>query len=293
MKSENQLHSITSLSKLWDGKEISRIRSGSDHLTLYGKRTSTHLMIQPAIAHVSLENQTFKSQGIWSRFLFAWPESKIGWRTAPLSDAADIEDVLAYRSFHERVTALLSSPSLTHPEDRLQLMPPLLTLSAEAKIMLRQFYERVEIAQRDGEAFCQIRGFASKAVEHAARIAGVMTVFDNEASEQIKADVMRNAIELLDWYLLETVRLLDAGPVPSDQRDAKALLDWLQSKWHEETISIRQILRYGPNRFRSSACANPLVSILERHGWLEREAAATAALSGRRAAPTWRIVSED
>jgi len=289
MKSENRLHTATSLSKLWDGKEISRVRSGSDDLTLYGKRTCTHLMVQPGIARVALGDQIFKSQGLWSRFLFAWPESNIGWRVPKDPGAKKIEENPAFLRFKSRIVELLEKPMPTHPEDPLQLTPRRLHLSPDAKALLSQFYERVEVAQREGEVFCQIRGFASKAVEHACRIAGILTVFEDDEASFVSHQTMKNAIALIDWYLLETVRLLDTGPVSQELSDAQVLLEWLQYKWTDGAISIRAIVRQGPNRFRSADRAKQLVAILEKYGWLVRISSGATVLN-QKSSQAWRVV---
>ena len=49
MSQENQLKTGVGLCELWDGKRISRVRSGDGAHLIYGKRVSMHIMIQPVL----------------------------------------------------------------------------------------------------------------------------------------------------------------------------------------------------------------------------------------------------
>ncbi|SLN73607.1 hypothetical protein ROA7450_04152 [Roseovarius albus] len=288
MKAENKTHAATSLSKLWDGQGFSRVRSGSDPLTLYGRRASSHFMLQPVIAQNILSDRMFKSQGLWSRFLFAWPESRIGQRILESGRALDERAMSALSCFNTRIHQLLETPCPTHADDPLQLVPRPLPLSQGAHDILLAFYNQVELAQQDGQAFAQIRGFASKAAEQAARIAGVLTVFENTNAREVSAGTMSNATVLMDWYLLEAARLLDTGPVSQELRDAQALLEWLQTRWSEANISVRAVANRGPNRFRTPDRARVLIDVLERHNWLARLPGG-AQVMGQHANEAWEI----
>jgi hypothetical protein len=64
---------------------------------------------------------------------------------------------------------------------------------------------------------------------------------------------------------------VDTGPKPAElpwPETAQRLLDWLQNRWGEPTISTRNICQFGPHliRDRKSALAN--ARILVEHGWL-------------------------
>jgi len=80
MKRENALKTAAGFSKLWDGSPISKSRASSEPSVIYGKRVSLHLMIQPGVALNVVGDPTMKDQGLLSRVLFAWPDSKIGSR---------------------------------------------------------------------------------------------------------------------------------------------------------------------------------------------------------------------
>ena len=50
MNADNQLKTASGLCELWDGKRITRVRSGDGAAVLYGRRLSVYVMAQPAVA---------------------------------------------------------------------------------------------------------------------------------------------------------------------------------------------------------------------------------------------------
>jgi hypothetical protein len=104
---------------------------------------------------------------------------------------------------------LEKTPALT-PGKRNELDPPALVMSAEAKALWISFHDHVE-RQRRGNLE-HIRDFAAKAPEHAARIAGVITLVENIYATEIGATAMTGAVTLADWYV---------GSSPSKQAEVR------------------------------------------------------------------------
>ncbi|WP_146348522.1 DUF3987 domain-containing protein [Phaeobacter marinintestinus] len=50
MSKDNRLKTISTLSSLWDGTPITRTRAGDGTKTLFGRRITMHLMVQPKVA---------------------------------------------------------------------------------------------------------------------------------------------------------------------------------------------------------------------------------------------------
>jgi hypothetical protein len=68
------LRTATTLSKLWDGNPIDRVRSGDGVIVLPGRRHTVHLMLQPNIAALFGDGM-LAEQGLLSRVLATAPES--------------------------------------------------------------------------------------------------------------------------------------------------------------------------------------------------------------------------
>ena len=196
MKAGNATGSAARLSKFWDGSRFDLTRAGAEPIELCGRRVSLHMMIQPRIAEHLFSNKDLLDQGFLSRFLPAWPESQIGARQIDLESRRRLRGTSnepVIEAFSTRIKTMLNkSPSLLSGDPQ-ELKPRILRLSSEADEILVTFHNRVETAMSPDQAFSSITGFASKAVEHAARIAVVMTIYDDDEAREITESGLRNA----------------------------------------------------------------------------------------------------
>ena len=121
---------------------------------------------------------------------------------------------------------------------------------------------------RKGEIYEDFGGFVSKHAELAARIAGVFHVFENQENE-IDAVTMRNAFQIAEWHLNESVRILSNEKIPSDIKNAINLIDWFGKKPLERSKIMKgELLKRGPARLRNRQNLNPVVELLKEHNYL-------------------------
>ena len=171
MSSDNRLKTLAGLSSLWDGATVTRWRAGDGVAAFHGRRVALHLMLQPVFATTLLSDAVVSGQGFLARVLICEPESAIGTRTR-LGYHTDSD--LALACFEETVGGLLRRTLPLRDGMRNELDPPLLALSDEAREALSAFHLETEKAQIPGGRFDGVRPFASKAAEHAARLAAVL-----------------------------------------------------------------------------------------------------------------------
>jgi hypothetical protein len=130
-----------------------------------------------------------------------------------------------------------------------------------------RFHDHVETQCGENGGLAPIKDFAAKAPEHAARIAGVITVVEDICAAEIGPGAMNGALEIADWCLNEACRLQQAGLIDPRLQRAAALLEWLQ-KQPDQTAAFREILRTGPNQTRMKAAAEEALAILKSHHWI-------------------------
>ncbi len=118
-----------------------------------------------------------------------------------------------------------------------------------------------------GAELSPIRDFASKAGEHAARVAGVLTIANDLHAEEIGVAAMENAVELMNWHVAEAERLHSASRTDAKLLRAGLLLDWLKQR-PSDVCAFRDILQFGRGALRTKAAAEEAVSILKDHRWL-------------------------
>jgi hypothetical protein len=134
-----------------------------------------------------------------------------------------------------------------------------------------------------------MRGFASKSAEQAARIAGILSIYDHVDTAKVTETKMGYAIELMEWYLEEAQRIADTGLVSESIRDAEALRQWLIDRWTEHAIDIRTVVKRGPNHLRQADTVKQAIGVLVEYGWLVASVE-TELVDGNRARRAWSII---
>ena len=177
----------------------------------------------------------------------------------------------------ERVASILSTTKPTLENTPQELEPRRLPLSETAREILRQYYEVVEREQAAGGAFEQVRPFASKAPEQAARIAAVLTLWADLNAPEVTAVTMADAVELSQFYLSEIKRLAEAAVVSEEVRKADWLRLWLLDSWPDlaqrhdrdpNTIVPKDVVLFGPGALRETKIVKRFMVDLLEHGWL-------------------------
>jgi hypothetical protein len=286
MSNEARLRTAAGLSSAWDGEPIRRVRVGDGVTILPGRRVSLHLMVQSAVADIWLRDRLLIDQGLFSRLLMTAPDSAMGSR---LSHAEAAETAPVMTRYSERLLSILETPLPLAAGKVNELTPRPLPLSEAAGRMWRAFADRVENMLTHGGELRPISGIANKLPEHAARIAGVLTLVRDIDAGEIAVAEMAAGVELAQHYAAEALRLDGGCRVSAELRTAQAALDWLMQHWPEPAISLPNLYQRGPTAIRDAKAARQVVTILEDHGWLVRIAQG-AEIAGTRLREAWRIM---
>lgn len=266
MSKDNQTKTITGLSKLWDGDPIDRVRGGDGLSVLYGRRLSMHLMIQPILCGQLFGNSMLTGQGFLSRCLCSYPASTIGWRPYKAHDLNSDPAILAYNAV---INNIMDKPFPLNPRQEMGLSPATITLSKDAKLTWIAFADHIETLQRDGDDLYPIKGFASKAAEHAARIAGVLAFFENPEATEMSSSSINAGIAIAQYYISEALRLFHSANYDQELLLAQKVFDWGVQK-QGGIIALADLYRSGPNAVRDKKTATRMIEILEQHYRAER-----------------------
>ncbi|MEP7223039.1 MAG: YfjI family protein [Novosphingobium sp.] len=285
MSQDNRQKTLAALNDLWMGNAIKRTRQGDGAFTLYGRRLSLHLMVQPVVAHALLADPLATDTGFLPRCLICEPASTIGTR---LYDATKRNDA-PLQAFGERLGDILHTGMAMDPDTR-ELKPRRLALSTEARAALIRFSDSVERSQAPGGDCELIKGYASKAAEQAARIAGVLTLWTDLSAQEVTGDTMQAGIELARYYLMEAQRLASVATISVEVNKAETLRQWmLSASWGKPWLTLREVVRCGPNRLRESPQAKKALQMLIDHGWLVTQPPGTL-IDGKAVKESWRII---
>lgn len=285
MSSDNRQKTLAALNDLWQGNPIRRTRQGEGSFTLYGRRLAVHLMVQPGVARDFMADPKADDTGFLPRFLVTEPPSTIGTRLHSLArDGRGPVD-----AFAARLGAILRTSLPMDPDSR-ALEPRFLPLAPDARELLTEYADAVEVAQRPGAAMSGVTGYASKAAEQACRIAGVLTLWRDLNAPAVDTEDMACAIELASFYLSEALRLADAAKVSEETDRAERLRQWLVEEWPHPEVMTRDVVQKAPIRaLRETKAAAAALGTLERHGWVVALPAGSV-VRGAARSTAWRIV---
>lgn len=244
-----------------------------------------HLMIQPILCGQLFGNAMMTGQGFLSRCLCSYPASTIGWRPYKAQDLSADPAILAYNA---AINGILDKPLPLDQRPEMGLKPATLTLSTEAKNIWIAFADHIEVLQREVGDLYPIKGFASKAAEHAARIAGVLSIFETPDAVEISGEAVNGGIAIAQYYIGEALRLFHSASDDQDLIIAQKVFDWGMQQGGG-VIAIAELYRSGQNAVRNKKTAERMIEILEQHHRAEKIDGG-AEINGKPRRDVWRLM---
>ena len=268
------------VSKFWDGAFFYRPRAtqeGDGYVP--PTATTLNLMFQPVLIPETYGDTFLTSQGILARMLPAWPESKMGERFYRRSTAADRSAIAAFQDdIAEALIATLETKTERHLE-----------LTEDAHAACVEFHDDVERELARGGWAAEISGFASKAPEHACRLAAIMTLFENRDADTVPAEIMRSAIEMVKYHILQYKYLIVSATNEAEVAHAQSLLDWLRRNLTAgDAFATDRILQTGPVKTRRAKSLDKALTVLIRHHWIAELPAGTV-VDGKKRRKAYRL----
>jgi len=292
MSQDHRLKTLAGLSEIWDGRPINRTRSGDKSFTLYGRRLSAHLLMQPVVAETVLADPLAHEQGFLSRCHIAAPESMLGEQTY---SSQDLTREPAYGRYCAQIATILQTPlpRKTDPvtgQPTNELTPRHLPVASEAKAVWVRFHDWIQEHLRPDGMFRPISSIAAKAAEHALRLAGTLALVDDLNGPAITLQHVKNGIILAQFYLTEALRLFHTAKTNPDLLVAEKVLAWLRTREGSEKslISLPDIYQMGPNAVRDKATAIKVMQILSDHLWV-KPVEGGAEVGGKKRRQVWEV----
>lgn len=251
-------------------------------------------MVQPDVAAGFFNDRQFSDQGLLARFLIAAPEEMAGSRFR--DDVAYQQSVLnaaeELLGYNWSLGKLLRRPIRWRDENNraLGVERGLLRFTPAARARYVECYNEIEALMGPGAALAGIKPFASKLLEQAARMAGVITLMEQAEATTIEADIFDSVMILAHYYCGEALRLIESGYVSPQLEEAENLRRWLQAR-DGNVVSLRQVYQFGPNAIRDAKKARAIMAVLEEHGWLIPLDDGTV-IDGRHVKEAWTIVRQ-
>jgi hypothetical protein len=281
---EQRVATMAALNGLWDGSPIKRVRAGDGAEVMHGRRLALHLMLQPTIAPKLLADPEAAGIGLLARFLVAQPPELAGTRFQRV-ERLDSSPALA--TYQRRLGAILGLKLPTAADDPRHLQPRRLGFTPDGRAAWRAYANTCErrIGQ-DGD-WREIRPWASKAAEHAARLAAVVALFHDPEIAELDAEAFNQGARLADFYGGEMLRLCGAAAIGVELIEAEQLRHWIVYKG-KVLVAASEVMNGGPNLLRTAPKARAALQRLEEVGWLVKLPNGSE-IDGRRRRDVWRV----
>lgn len=239
-------------------------RQGRDAQFLEAPAVTMGIAIQPSVFRDIAKAKGFEGRGLLARFLYSMPRSLVGFR--------NLTPDLIPEQVAETYTKTLGTLTLAMSG---WTDPAVLTLTPEADAVLLAHQQATESRMRPGAALAHIDTWASKLDGAIARIAGLLHLATHPADGwtlPIAADLMTAACRIGDYYTAHALAVFDAmgnDPALGKARIVMAHLETVGAT----VISKRELFRGLPRgEFRAVADLDPVLALLEEHGWIRQEA---------------------
>lgn len=281
MSDDMALRTAAGLSLFWDGSPVDRVRSGDGASKLFGRRVAMHLMAQPRATFAWLSNPVLRDQGLFSRCLVAYPQSTAGTRMFRDEKADQTPAALAYGT---RMTELLSGKWPIN--EFYELQPQSMALSDKARKLWISMHDQIE--RGIAGDLKPIRGLASKAAEHMARIAAVLSIVADPSASSVSEDAMQRAAVVLEFYLGEAMRLSGIQPLHEKSDQAALLWSWLAQRG-KRFISLPELVQCGPGKLRKAESMRSVMDVLTDHYMVRKAPDGSVEYDGKARREGWEV----
>lgn len=265
MREERRSAGIAWLLKAWGGETLDALTKSDGLSVLFGRRLTMHTLLQPVILRGLMADPLAQGQGWIARCLIAQPATLAGSRL--FRDGPPAREHAAVLAYHDALRHLLGlKPRIDADGDGLALLPRVLTLDGEARELWRAFYDECERQQADGGLLAGVRPWASKAAEHAARVAGVITMLSDADARTVDGVTMDGALQVADFYLQEHVRLLGQSREQQHLQRLHGVLQWMRERG--SLVKHADVLQFTPRPLRdlkAEGLGKLLAELAQRH----------------------------
>lgn len=253
----------------WSSDRVSRDSQSMMHPAL-----TLGLAVQPNVLEEIGRNPEFRGRGLSARFLYAWCQSKAGYRTL---QAAPVSALLT-GAYHRLIISLMEIGG-THE----------LRLTPEAQAIWNEFYADVELLLRPGANLQHLVDWGSKLPGAVARIAGLLHFAENGPDgigQPISFHSMRNAC-VMGGYFTEHAKAA-FGIMKEDVRltVARKILSYIK-RCRLERLKARSLFDH-----TSCTCMDeiiPGITILIERGYLREVKRAAITGRGRPESSTYEV----
>jgi hypothetical protein len=241
------------------GDEIRVDRKGRPPEHVSRPALTLGLMIQPAVLDAIASNRDFRGRGLLARFLYSWPNPKVGQRNIATTPVPD-----GIRASYEAVVRDLLAGMVKWIGD-----PAVLTLSSDAHATMVETETAIEPTLAGGGELASLADWGAKFAGATARIAGILHLaeYGEPGTRQVVGEsTIRHAYRIGGYFRASAINTFAEMGIDHDTANAVYLLARIRAGGADE-LSERDMLREA-QRFKTAEEMRPALIRLIDHGYL-------------------------
>ncbi|MER5892307.1 YfjI family protein [Streptomyces sp. NPDC001876] len=254
----------------YDGKAMPVDRVGRDSIEMESAHLTIGLLVQPIILEQlgRKKDDEMLHNGFVQRFLYGFPASRLGYQDprGSIPIPAELMDDLRYRL--GRLVHGLWKNTMTQA----------VTFTDEASEDMYVFQERMQERLRRGGDLHSMASWASKLPGKLARIAALITLYEDPAATQVQAAQLRAALSMAPYFITHARLCLDLMGANRDAKlmPARDVLEWLRRRKDDkqsEPFTVRDAQRgvdgnsWGPDGVTSESVQDAIHVLVDK-GWV-------------------------
>lgn len=254
----------------YDGKAMPVDRIGRDSIEMESAHLTIGLLVQPIILEQlgRKKDDEMLHNGFVQRFLYGFPASRLGYQdprgSVPIP--AEVMDDLRYRL--GRLVHGLWKNSMVRA----------VTFTDEASEVMYLFQEEMQERLRRGGDLYPMASWASKLPGKLARIAALITLYEDPDATVVEADQLRAALAMAPYFITHARLCLDLMGANRDAKlmPARDVLEWLRRRKGDkqrEPFTVRDAQRgvdgnsWGPDGVTSESVQDAIHVLVDK-GWV-------------------------
>lgn len=240
--------------------------AGAPHRVDRGSRKTVHmhsptltmgLSPQPEVLRSLTGKPGFRGRGLLARFLYALPESRLGFR---LLNCDPVSDTIA-ADYNKGIRILLDiePPVNTYGE----IEPYILRLDTSAYEAWKDFQKEVEKDMREGEIFEHVKDWAGKLPGVVGRLAGLLHCAEhlNPWTIEINHETLERTLNLSAFLSRHALAAFDLMGADHDLDAARKIWHWIERN-HRTTFSARDCFEAVKGTYKRMQEITPAFDVL-------------------------------
>ncbi|WP_416983517.1 DUF3987 domain-containing protein [Streptomyces sp. T028] len=254
----------------YDGKAMPVDRIGRDSIEMESAHLTIGLLVQPIILEQlgRKKDDEMLHNGFVQRFLYGFPASRLGYQdprgSVPIP--SELMDDLRYR-LGKLVHGLWKNT-----------MVRAVTFTDEASEEMYVFQEQMQERLRRGGDLHPMASWASKLPGKLARIAALITLYEDPDATQVQGEQLRAALAMAPYFVTHARLCLDLMGANRDAKlmPARDVLEWLRRRKEDkrrEPFTVRDAQRgvdgnsWGPEGVTSETVYDAIHVLVDK-GWV-------------------------